>query len=67
MTRRTLARSRDGRSGFGRAARRSLQISEQRVTESAVLSAEIEQLADLEGYLKTASSSRWLRVRLPRD
>ena len=67
VTRRTLARSRDGRGGFGRAARRSLQISEQRVTESAVLSAEIEQLADLEGYLKTASSSRWLRVRLPRD
>ena len=66
VTRRALARSRDGRGGFGRAARRSLQVSEQRVTESAVLPAEIEQLPDLEGYLKTASSSRWLRVRLPR-
>jgi type IV secretory pathway TraG/TraD family ATPase VirD4 len=65
VTRRALARSRDGRSGLGRAARRSLQVSEQRVTESAVLPAEIEQLPDLQGYLKRASSNCWLRVRLP--
>ncbi len=66
VTRRALSHSRDGGRGLGRAARRSRQVSEQRVVESAVLPAEIEQLADLEGFLKTAASSRWLRVRLPR-
>jgi hypothetical protein len=32
--------------------------------ESAVMGAEIEQLPDLAGYLKLASSPAWLRVRL---
>lgn len=40
--------------------------SEQRVTESAVLPSEIEQLADLIGYLKFASDPRWKHVALPR-
>jgi hypothetical protein len=44
--------------------RQSLQISEQRLSESAVLASELEQLPDLRGYLKTASSRRWYRVRL---
>jgi hypothetical protein len=44
--------------------RQSLQISEQRLSESAVLASELEQLPDLRGYLKTASSQRWYRVRL---
>jgi hypothetical protein len=32
--------------------------------ESAVLPAEIEALADLEGYLKVASSPHWRAIRL---
>ena len=41
-------------------------ISEQVVTESAVLASEIEQLPDLRGYLKVASKSSWSRVSLSR-
>jgi type IV secretory pathway TraG/TraD family ATPase VirD4 len=47
-------------------ARRSTNISEQHVTEAAVMPSEIEQLPDLAGYLKTASSRAWRRVRLAR-
>jgi type IV secretory pathway TraG/TraD family ATPase VirD4 len=46
--------------------RRSVQISEQRVLEPAVLAAQLEQLPDLSGYLKTASSPVWHRVRINR-
>jgi len=65
VARRSTSRGRDG-SGFpgGRGWRRSLNVSEQRVTEAAVLPSELEQLPDLIGYLKTASSAGWLRVRL---
>lgn len=65
VVRRSMSRGRDG-SGFtgGRGWRRSTNISEQRVTEAAVLASELEQLPDLSGYLKTASSRVWLRVRL---
>ncbi|HEV2270592.1 MAG TPA: type IV secretion system DNA-binding domain-containing protein [Steroidobacteraceae bacterium] len=65
VARRSTSRGRDG-SGFpgGRGWRRSMNITEQRVTEAAVLASELEQLPDLTGYLKTASSSAWLRVRL---
>ncbi len=49
------------------ALRRSSQISEQRLLESAVLASEIEQLPDLCGYLKTAACRSWRRVRLARD
>jgi type IV secretory pathway TraG/TraD family ATPase VirD4 len=68
VARRTTARGRDG-SGFpgGRGWRRSTNVSEQRVTEAAVLASELEQLPDLTGYLKTASSAVWLRVRLRRE
>ena len=38
--------------------------SEQHLTESAVLPSEIEQLPDLAGYLKLASSPRWARVQI---
>lgn len=41
-----------------------MNVTEQRVTEAAVLPSELEQLPDLTGYLKTASSPAWLRVRL---
>jgi hypothetical protein len=38
--------------------------SQQVAVEPAVLASEIEQLPDLAGYLKIASRSEWLRVRL---
>jgi len=68
VARRSTSRGRDG-SGFpgGRGWRRSLNVTEQRVTETAVLASEIEQLPDLTGYLKTASSPQWLKVRLRRE
>jgi type IV secretory pathway TraG/TraD family ATPase VirD4 len=64
VLRRQVSRARD-RGGVlaARTARRSLSVSEQRVTESAVLPAELEQLPDLTGYLKSAASPVWLRVR----
>ncbi|MGH8290928.1 MAG: type IV secretion system DNA-binding domain-containing protein [Steroidobacteraceae bacterium] len=67
VARRTTSRGRDG-GGFpgGRGWRRSMNVSEQRVTEAAVLASELEQLPDLTGYLKTASSAVWLKVRLRR-
>lgn len=65
VARRTTSRGRDG-SGFSgtRGWRRSTNVTEQRVTEAAVLASELEQLPDLTGYLKTASSPAWLRVRM---
>jgi len=67
VARRTTTRGRDsGGSPWGRGWRRSTNVSEQRVMEPAVLPAEIEQLPDLTGYLKTASSAAWLKVRLRR-
>jgi type IV secretory pathway TraG/TraD family ATPase VirD4 len=67
LIRRQTARGRD-RSGLftTSGARRSTSVSEQHVLESTVLPAEIEQLPDLTGYLKTASSPLWLRVTIPR-
>jgi type IV secretory pathway TraG/TraD family ATPase VirD4 len=67
VARRATSRGRDG-GGFpgGRGWRRSMNVSEQRVTEAAVLASELEQLPDFTGYLKTASSAVWLRVRLRR-
>jgi hypothetical protein len=56
-------RDRDGLFTSG-GTRRSLQINEQQVIESAVLASELEQLPDLSGYLKTASSLGWMRVGL---
>jgi type IV secretory pathway TraG/TraD family ATPase VirD4 len=48
----------------GSGGRRSTQLSEQRMIETAVLPAELEQLPDLTGFLKTASSKHWSKVRL---
>jgi type IV secretory pathway TraG/TraD family ATPase VirD4 len=61
----THGRDRDGGLGF-RAARRSTQRSEQNVTEAALMPSQIEQLPDLTGYLKLASSPSWRRVQLKR-
>jgi len=67
VARRTITRGRDGGGlSGGRGWRRSTSVSEQRITEPAVLPAELEQLPDLTGYLKTASSAAWLKVRLRR-
>lgn len=46
--------------------RRSTQLAEQVVTEFAVLPSELEQLPDLRGYLKLASSPTWWRVAISR-
>src|SRR5947208_3122188 len=63
VIRRQASRGHD-RSGFlsARGARRTSSISEQHVIETAVLPAELEQLPNLSGYLKTAASPVWLRV-----
>jgi type IV secretory pathway TraG/TraD family ATPase VirD4 len=42
----------------------SVTEGEKHVTEAAVMPSEIEQLPDLEGLIKFASSPQWLRVRL---
>jgi hypothetical protein len=65
VSRRQTSRGHDRDGLFAsRGARRSTQVNEQRVIESAVLASELEQLADLSGYLKTASSRGWVRVGL---
>ncbi len=65
VVRRQITRARDRDAALPlRGARHSTQIRQQQVTESAVLASQIEQLPDLSGYLKSASSSYWLRVRL---
>jgi type IV secretory pathway TraG/TraD family ATPase VirD4 len=64
VLRRQRSRARD-RAAFS-ATRRSLSVSEQHVLEPAVLAAEIEQLPDFSGFLRTAASRAWLRVRVPR-
>jgi type IV secretory pathway TraG/TraD family ATPase VirD4 len=65
VMRRQTSHGRDREGFFSRnATRRSFQISEQQHSESAVLASQLEQLPDLMGYLKTASSPAWRRVRV---
>jgi hypothetical protein len=67
VIRRHTARGRDRGGPFAsRSARRSTNVSESHVIESAVLAAELEQLADFSGYLKSAASPQWLRVSFRR-
>jgi type IV secretory pathway TraG/TraD family ATPase VirD4 len=67
VVRRHTSRGRDREQWFAaRGARRSTSVSHQHITEAAVLPSELEQLPDLAGYLKTASSPVWLRVRVRR-
>jgi hypothetical protein len=40
--------------------------SQHHATEFAVLPSEVEQLPDLVGYLKLASSPRWLKAQIQR-
>ncbi len=70
VIRRQRSRGRDRDGLFpSKGTRRSTQVSEQQVIESAVLASELEQLPDLSGYLKTASARGWVRIglRLPAD
>jgi type IV secretory pathway TraG/TraD family ATPase VirD4 len=63
VIRRQTSRGSDRDAGFSfRGARRSRNVSEQHVTEAAVMASQIEQLPDLCGYLKLASSRAWLKV-----
>ena len=65
ILRRQVARGRDGDGVFAaRGSRRSTNVSEQIVTETAVLPSELEQLPDLHGYFKSASASIWRKVEL---
>ncbi len=66
MLRRQRSRGQDGPGLFLGAPRRSVQVSEQRIVEPALLAAQVEQLPDLSGYLKTASSPVWHPVRIGR-
>ncbi len=68
IQRRQTARSRDHAGPIGaRGARRSTNVSDQTVVETAVFASEIERLPDLRGYLKLASCAAWREVRLERD
>lgn len=68
VVRRQTSRGSDREAGFfGRGARRSRSITDQHVTETAVLASELEQLPDLRGYIKTASSATWWAVNLKRS
>jgi len=58
--------ARDGTSVLAR-RRRSTTESDQVIIEPTVLPAQIEQLPDLAGYVKTASSAVWHRVQFPAD
>jgi type IV secretory pathway TraG/TraD family ATPase VirD4 len=62
-----ISRGKDREAGlFGRGARRSRSVTDQPVTETAVMASELEQLPDLCGYLKAASSPTWWKVDLSR-
>jgi len=68
VIRRQTSRGSDREGGFSaRGARRSRNVTLQHVTEAAVMASEIEQLPDLAGYFKSASSPAWLKVRFAID
>jgi hypothetical protein len=64
MLREQVTKSRGGGVIFAN-DHRSVSTSTHHVTESAVLASEIEQLPDLQGYLKFASTPEWRRVKMP--
>jgi type IV secretory pathway TraG/TraD family ATPase VirD4 len=67
VVRRQVARGTDREASFiFKGSRRSTNVSEQHVIEAAVMPSELEQLPDLSGFLKTASSPSWRRVRIAR-
>jgi type IV secretory pathway TraG/TraD family ATPase VirD4 len=63
ILRRQISRGSDRESSFPlHGGRRSRSVTEQHATEPAVMPSELEQLPDFCGYLKTASSTGWLKV-----
>lgn len=67
VVRRQTSRGRDREGLFtARGSRHSTSVSEQTTTEVAVMPSEIEQLPDLMGYLRLASSPTWLKLSLRR-
>jgi type IV secretory pathway TraG/TraD family ATPase VirD4 len=67
VVRRQTSRAHDRAGWFAASSgRRSTTVSRQQILETAVLAAEIEQLPDLAGFLKTAASPVWLKVTVPR-
>ena len=65
IVRRQISRGTDREGAFSaRGSRRSRSITEQHVTEAAVMPSELEMLPDMCGYLKRASSTHWLKVSL---
>jgi hypothetical protein len=67
IVRRQITRGRDREGIFtSRGSRRSTQVSEHHVTETAVMPSELEQLPDLTGYLKLASARAWTQVLIAR-
>jgi len=68
ILRKQVSRGSDREGAFSaRGSRRSKSISEQHVTEAAVLPSQIEQLSDFSGYMKPASSRAWLKVSFSPD
>jgi type IV secretory pathway TraG/TraD family ATPase VirD4 len=68
IVRRQTSRGTDREGSFiFKGSRRSTNVSEQHVIEAAVMPSELEQLPDLSGFLKTASSRAWRRVRIARQ
>jgi hypothetical protein len=63
VVRRQTSRGSDREGAFSaRGMRRSKNISDNHVTEAAIMPSQLEQLPDLSGYLKLASSPVWRRV-----
>jgi hypothetical protein len=63
VLRRQISRGRDRDGGLSaRGTRRSHNVTEQHVSEPAVMPSELEQLPDLCGYFKSASSRSWRKV-----
>jgi type IV secretory pathway TraG/TraD family ATPase VirD4 len=67
VLRRQISRGRDRDAAFlARGSRRSRSVTDHHVTEAAVMPSEIEQLPDLCGYFKGASSAAWVKVAFGR-
>jgi type IV secretory pathway TraG/TraD family ATPase VirD4 len=67
VRRRQITHGRDRDNGMGfKSLRRSTQSSDHYATEMALMPSQLEQLADLTGYLKLASCASWRRVQIRR-
>lgn len=63
VLRRQVSRGSDREAALSmRSGRRSRSVTDQLVTEPAVMASELEQLPDLCGYLKTSSLPQWVKV-----